>query len=159
MLFYKPWISGAWKISGLSMWTSTQSHPLGVGTLWELFSVSSSCFVLFSSAGGSCSLCLCQGMDLPGTATSLLKGMFQPLLGTPFGHSFVISRCLGWCLLAKWIERSRGLGKDLCCRCSDFTPCLAWSLLFEVSLHLNFLCLCLLLLLFLMINFHVLMNY
>jgi len=77
------------------MSTSIRSHPRGGGTLWARSSVSSSCSVHFSSAGGSCSLCLFLAMVVPGTVTSLWKGMFQHLLGTPFGRFYVILRCLG----------------------------------------------------------------
>jgi len=76
------------------MSTSIRSHPRGGGTLRARSSVSSSCCVHFSSAGGSCSLCPFLGMVVPGTVTSLWKGMFQQLLGTPCGLSFVILRCL-----------------------------------------------------------------
>ncbi|KAF1883828.1 hypothetical protein Lal_00038320 [Lupinus albus] len=75
-------------------------------------------------------------MDVLGIVISLLKGMFQPLLGTHFGHSFVISRCLCLCLLVKWIEKSKGLAKDLCFNCSDFIV----TLLFECEYLILFDC-------------------
>ena len=105
--------------------------------IWFFF-----CSFQFSSAGGFCSLCPFLGMDAPGTVTFLWKGMFQPLLDTPFGHSCVISRCLGWCLLGKWIERSRGLAKDLCCKCSDFHVwigpfCLRWVYIWTFGSYFN----------------------
>ena len=142
MLFWKPWISGAWRSSGPFTWTSIRSLPRGGGTLWERSSVFSFCSVQFSSAGGSCSWCPFLGMDVPGTVISLWRGMFQPLLDTPFGHSCVISRCLGWCLLGKWIERSRGLAKDLCCKCSDFHVwigpfCLRWVCIWTFGSYFN----------------------
>lgn len=90
----KSWTFGAWKISGFFMSASIQNHPQEIGTLWARSWVFSHCSVQFCSAGGSCSLCLYLGMVVPGIVISLLKGMFQPLLGTPFGHSFVITRCL-----------------------------------------------------------------
>lgn len=141
-LCWKPWISGAWRSSGPFTWTSIRSLPRGGGTLWERSSAFCFCSFQFSSAGGFCSLCPFLGMDAPGTVTFLWKGMFQPLLDTPFGHSCVISRCLGWCLPGKWIERSRGLAKDLCCKCSDFHVwigpfCLRWVCIWTFGSYFN----------------------
>lgn len=98
------------------MWISTQNHPQGAGISWAHLFLSSSCFVQWFLAGGFCSLCLSLGMDLPGTAISLWKGMFRPRLGIHFGLFSVITRCLDWCLLGKWIRRSRGLERGLYCR-------------------------------------------
>lgn len=58
-------------------------------------------------------------MGLHGIAIFLLKEMFLQLLGIHFGRFYVISRCLDWCLLGKWIERSRGLARGLFCRSFD----------------------------------------
>jgi len=101
------------------MWTSTQNHPQGAGILSARLLVFSSCFAQWFLAGGFCSLCHSLGMDLPGTAISLSRGMFLPRLGIHFGPFCVISRCLDWCLLGKWIRRSRGSERGLCCRSFD----------------------------------------
>lgn len=62
-------------------------------------------------------------MVLLGTVISSLKETFRPLSVIQCGPLSVISRCLVWCLLGKWIERSRGLERGLSCKPSDSLPC------------------------------------
>lgn len=116
--------------SGLSMWTSTQSQQQGVGILLELSLVFSAWSTPYASTGGVCFLCLYLAMVLLGTVISLSKGMFRPRLGIPSGLSCVILRCLDWCLLVKWIERSRGLVRGLSYRCFD--PAVSFSVFFKI---------------------------
>jgi len=96
------------------MWASIQKEQQDIGTLLERFWVYCFCCVLFCLVGGFCCVFLYLVMDVLGIVISLLRRMFQLLLVIPFGRFCVIIRCLGWCLLDKWIERSRGLVKDLC---------------------------------------------
>lgn len=101
------------------MWANIQKEQQDIGTLLERFWVYCFCCVLFCLVGGFCCVFLYLVMDVLGIVISLLRRMFQLLLVIPFGRFCVIIRCLDWCLLDKWIERSRGLEKDLCCKGFD----------------------------------------
>lgn len=113
------WISGAWKNSGHITWTSTQDWLQGGGILQAQFAALYVWYTHCCSICGSWFLCHFWGMGWVGTVISLLREMFLQHLGTHFGLCFVISRCLDSCLLARWIERWRGLAKGLFCKHID----------------------------------------
>lgn len=115
----KTWISGAWKNSGHITWTSTQNWLQGGGILQAQFAALYVWYTHCCSICGSWFLCHFWGMGWVGTVISLLREMFLQHLGTHFGLCFVISRCLDSCLLARWIERWRGLAKGLFCKHID----------------------------------------
>lgn len=98
---------------------STQNQPQGVGISWAHLLASSSCFTRPSSIGGVCSSCPCLVMASPGTVISLWKETSPRHLGIQFGLFYVISRCSVWCLLAKWIKRSKDLERGPSCKCFD----------------------------------------
>jgi len=118
---------------GHSMWLSIQNHQQDVGILWALLQACCCCWTLLFSICGFCSWCHSLGMDAPGTAISLWKGMFRQLLGIQFGLFYVISRCLDWCLLVRWIERSRDSRRGLFYR--DFDHVLSTFLFYQSNNH------------------------
>lgn len=119
----REWISGTWMSSGRFTWPNTQKQQQEDGISQAHSRVFSVWYILLCSIGGSCSWLLYWVMVWLGTVISLLKGTFLLLLVIPFGLFCAITRCLDWCLLGRWIEKSKGLVRDQSCKLIDFYNC------------------------------------